>query len=201
MKKVLLLICIITVLALVGCGKRQVVTDPDTLAGTETEATDTAEAGKAGEAGAAGEGAVTSEDISREAETAETAEGTSPLGVGREIFREILDITFEDILFDFDMYDIKPEYRPVLMEISDWLISNEAVILIEGHCDERGTNEYNLALGDRRAKSTRDFLMASGVPSRKIEYLSYGEERPVCTDQGESCWSRNRRAHFTVGTK
>lgn len=204
MKKVLLLICIITVLALVGCGKRQVVTDPDTLAGTETEATDTAEAGKDGDHGAAGEGAVTSQDIGRagEADAAgEAGEGTSPIGVGREIFREILDITFEDILFDFDMYDIKPEYRPVLMEISDWLISNEAVILIEGHCDERGTNEYNLALGDRRAKSTRDFLMASGVPSRKIEYISHGEERPVCTDRAESCWSRNRRAHFTVGTK
>ena len=87
------------------------------------------------------------------------------------------------------------------MEVSDWLIANEAVVLIEGNCDERGTNEYNLALGDRRAKSTRDFLMASGVPSRKIEYISYGEERPVCTEQSESCWAKNRRAHFSVGTK
>ena len=194
MKKVLLLICIIAVLALVGCGKKSVVADSDTLASTGPEAADVADAGKEGDEAAAGEGDVTSEDM---AAAGEADEGTSPLGVGREIE----DVTFEDVHFDFDKYDIKPEYRPVLMETSDWLISNEAVVLIEGHADERGTGEYNLALGDRRAKSTRDFLMASGVPSRKIEYISYGEERPICSEQDESCWAKNRRAHFTVGTK
>ena len=186
MKKVLLLICIITVLALIGCSNRSVVSS-DTLAGSGPEAGDSVD----GTNGTGADGEVISEDM------AMGRDGTSPTGVGREIS----DITFMDIHFDFDEYIIKPEYRPVLMEVSNWLISNEAVLLIEGHCDERGTNEYNLALGDRRAKSTRDFLMASGVPSRKIEYLSYGEERPICTEQNESCWQKNRRSHFSVGTK
>ena len=108
-------------------------------------------------------------------------------------------VNLPDIYFDYDKYNIRPEYRPALMETSNWLLQNEAVVLIEGHCDDRGTNEYNLALGDRRAKATRDFLMASGVPSRKIEYISYGEERPICVEQKESCWSKNRRSHFVVG--
>ena len=197
MKKVLLLICIIAVLALVGCSKKGVVSDTDTLAGTEPKATETADADDAGAqpTDAASEVEVTSEDMDAAGE--EAGEEAAPMGAGQEV----ADITFEDIYFDFDKYDIKSEYRSVLMEVSDWLIANEAVVLIEGNCDERGTNEYNLALGDRRAKSTRDFLMASGVPSRKIEYISYGEERPVCTEQSESCWARNRRAHFSVGTQ
>ena len=73
-----------------------------------------------------------------------------------------------------------------------------AKILIEGHCDDRGTNEYNLALGDRRAKSVRDYLVALGIASNRIETISYGEEEPLCTDQTEECWAKNRRAHFII---
>ena len=125
--------------------------------------------------------------------------GEAPAGSPYEAGREVSDVDLPDIFFDFDRYEIKSEYRQTLMEVSDWLIRNEAVVLIEGHCDDRGTGEYNLALGDRHAKATRDFLMASGVPSRKIEYISYGEERPQCPEQTEACWSTNRRAHFVVG--
>lgn len=106
---------------------------------------------------------------------------------------------FEDILFDFDRYDVKDQYRPVLQSVSAWITKNpKARLSIEGHCDDRGTNEYNLALGDRRAKAVKDFLMSLGVPSGSIETISYGEERPACTEQSEGCWSRNRRAHFVV---
>ncbi|MCK4910910.1 MAG: OmpA family protein, partial [Thermodesulfovibrionales bacterium] len=171
MKKLLLLIMIVSVLGLFGCAQRSFVSGPDTVAPTTQEPTDST--GAPTDAGRIGpDGEVISEDLGTD-----TGAAVSPVGIGREIS----DVEFSDIHFDFDKYDIKPEYRPVLMEISDWLIRNEAVALIEGHCDERGTNEYNLALGDRRAKATRDFLMASGVPSRKIEYISYGEERPLCT--------------------
>ena len=191
MRKLLLLIMVVAVAGLFGCGQRSVVSGPDTLASTTQEATDAS--GEPTEAGRIGpDGEVISEDIGTGA-----ADADSPVGIGREIS----DKDFPDIYFDFDKYDIKPEYRPVLMDLSNWLIRNEAVVLIEGHCDERGTNEYNLALGDRRAKATRDFLMAAGVPSRKIEYISYGEERPLCTEQAESCWSRNRRSNFTIGTR
>jgi peptidoglycan-associated lipoprotein len=106
---------------------------------------------------------------------------------------------FEDIHFDYDMYDIRPETKPILQNIASWLLKNKsAKILIEGHCDERGTNEYNLALGDRRAKAARDYLIALGVASNRIEMLSYGEERPLCTEHTEECWAKNRRAHFVV---
>jgi peptidoglycan-associated lipoprotein len=72
----------------------------------------------------------------------------------------------------------------------------DALILIEGHCDERGTNEYNLALGDRRAKATMDYLAARGVAGARLTTISYGEERPVCAGHTAACWDRNRRAHF-----
>lgn len=106
---------------------------------------------------------------------------------------------FEDVYFDFDKYEIRPEGKPVLKEVSSWLLKNPAAKLsVEGHCDERGTNEYNLALGDRRAKSARDFLIALGIASKRIEIVSYGEEKPQCTEQTEECWAKNRRAHFVV---
>lgn len=106
---------------------------------------------------------------------------------------------FEDIYFDFDEYDIRDDAKSVLDRIASWLLKHDyAKILIEGHCDIRGTNEYNLALGDRRAKSTRDYLVALGVASNRIEMLSYGEEKQLCTDDTEDCWTKNRRAHFVV---
>ena len=97
----------------------------------------------------------------------------------------------------FDKSDIRPDAARTLDTNLDWIKSNPtALILIEGHCNERGTNAYNLALGDRRAKATRDYLMARGVTSERITVISYGEERPVCIERNESCWAKNRRAHF-----
>ncbi|GAB4536543.1 MAG: peptidoglycan-associated lipoprotein Pal [Thermodesulfovibrionia bacterium] len=105
---------------------------------------------------------------------------------------------FKDIYFDFDKYDIRPDALPVLNEIAEWLKKNKANIVIEGHCDERGTNEYNLALGEKRAKAARDYLVTLGIPSSRINTLTYGEERPQCTEHNEDCWQLNRRAHFVV---
>jgi peptidoglycan-associated lipoprotein len=72
------------------------------------------------------------------------------------------------------------------------------MVLIEGHCDERGTNEYNTALGDRRAKATMNYLVSRGVAASRITLISYGEERPVCAQHDGDCWAKNRRAHFMV---
>ncbi|MEW6067628.1 MAG: OmpA family protein [Nitrospirota bacterium] len=107
---------------------------------------------------------------------------------------------FEDIHFDFDRYDIRLDAKPTLKTVADWMLKNPATkILIEGHCCEMGTNEYNLALGDRRAKATRDYLVALGVASGRIEMISYGEEMPFCTEsKAEECLKINRRAHFVV---
>jgi peptidoglycan-associated lipoprotein len=103
----------------------------------------------------------------------------------------------KDIHFDFDKYNIRPGDAKILEEDAKWMKSNpNHLILIEGHADERGTNEYNLALGERRAKSTMNHLVSLGIQASRITIISYGEERPLCTQKNEDCWSKNRRAHF-----
>ncbi len=105
----------------------------------------------------------------------------------------------KDIHFDFDKYDIRPGDAKVLDANATWLKSKpDLLVLIEGHCDERGTNEYNLALGERRAKAAMNYLVSQGVQANRITIISYGEERPLCTEHNESCWARNRRDHFLV---
>jgi len=102
----------------------------------------------------------------------------------------------QDIYFDFDKYDIRPGDAKTLDSNATWLKGNNNLVLIEGHCDERGTNEYNLALGERRAKATMNYLVSQGVQAGRITIISYGEERPICTEHNEACWAKNRRAHF-----
>jgi peptidoglycan-associated lipoprotein len=105
----------------------------------------------------------------------------------------------EHIHFDFDKYDLKPKAMMILDEKASYLREHPEVrVLIEGHCDERGTNEYNLALGDRRANSAKNYLVRSGVAESRITTISYGEEQPLCMEKAESCWWRNRRAQFQV---
>ena len=103
------------------------------------------------------------------------------------------------VYFDFDKYDIRPADAEILRANAEWLKARpEMGVLIQGHADERGTEEYNLALGERRARSARNFLVSQGVAADRIAILSFGEERPVCTEKTEACWSRNRRADFLV---
>jgi peptidoglycan-associated lipoprotein len=104
-----------------------------------------------------------------------------------------------DIHFEFDRYDLGPGERLVLDGHAAWLARHAGtLLLVEGHCDERGTAEYNVSLGERRAKITANYLASRGVASDRITIVSYGEERPVCRGPGEECWSRNRRAHFRI---
>jgi len=104
-----------------------------------------------------------------------------------------------DIQFDFDQYDIRPDAARTLDANAAWLKSNaNHLLLTEGHCDERGTNEYNLALGERRAKSAMNYLVAQGVQAARITIISYGEERPLCSEHNDTCWQQNRRGHFLV---
>jgi peptidoglycan-associated lipoprotein len=105
----------------------------------------------------------------------------------------------KEVYFDFDKYDIRPDDAKTLDTNAAWLKSNaDNLVLIEGHCDERGTNEYNLALGERRAKATMNYLVSQGIQANRITIISYGEERPVCTEHMEACWAKNRRAGFLV---
>jgi peptidoglycan-associated lipoprotein len=102
-----------------------------------------------------------------------------------------------DSYFDFDKADIRPDAREALSQTAQFLRSNPQVrVTIEGHCDERGSTEYNLALGDRRAQATKDFLVSLGVTADRMDTVSYGKERPTCLDHNETCWQQNRRGHF-----
>jgi peptidoglycan-associated lipoprotein len=105
----------------------------------------------------------------------------------------------EDIYFEFDSIRLAPGAQEILTQKAAWLRKNRnAKVTIEGHCDDRGTNEYNLALGEGRAQSARAFLVDLGVKESKLIAISYGEERPVDRGQNEESWARNRRAHFVI---
>jgi len=105
----------------------------------------------------------------------------------------------KDALFDYDKYDIRPDARAALDSVAAWLNKNKNInVLIEGHCDERGTNEYNLALGEKRANATKNYIITRGVAPTRINTISYGEEKPFCTEQNEDCYQKNRRAHFVA---
>ncbi len=104
-----------------------------------------------------------------------------------------------DVFFDFDRSSLRADDQERLKQNAAWLASNTGKrALIEGHCDSRGTSEYNLALGERRASSAKEYLVRLGVAPTRLETVSFGEERPFDTGQGEAAWAKNRRAHFIV---
>jgi peptidoglycan-associated lipoprotein len=106
------------------------------------------------------------------------------------------------IYFDFDSYEIRPVDTKALTRSVQWLKAHpDALLLIEGHADERGTNEYNVALGERRAAASMHYLVSHGIAATRITVVSYGEERSLCREKAERCWSKNRRAHFLVKSR
>ena len=141
----------------------------------------------------AGEGA---RGGSREADTGASSlkqlqEGKSPVTPASS--------PMKDVYFDFDRYDLSADARTILRSNAEWLKNNSgARVEIEGHCDDRGTNEYNLALGAKRAQSAREYLATLGVAGERLSTISYGEEIPVCNEQTEGCWRQNRRARFVI---
>ncbi len=105
----------------------------------------------------------------------------------------------KNVYFGFDRYDLRPDAREMLKANAGWLKENAWTRLeIEGHCDERGTTEYNLALGAKRAQAARDYLVTLGISGERISTVSYGKELPACRDKNEGCWQKNRRARFVV---
>lgn len=112
---------------------------------------------------------------------------------------ELFTREVQDAYFDYDKSDIRPDARTALTKTGDFFKSYPQVrVVIEGHCDERGSTEYNLALGDRRAQAAKDFLVSLGVAADRMQTVSYGKERPFCTGHDEQCWQQNRRGHFVM---
>jgi peptidoglycan-associated lipoprotein len=117
---------------------------------------------------------------------------------------EMLQREGRDAFFDYDKSDIRPDARDALTQDAGLLkriLAQESnfTVVVEGHCDERGSAEYNLALGDRRSTAAKDFLVQLGVAGDRLKTISYGKERPQCTEAAEACWQRNRRAHLSAG--
>lgn len=119
--------------------------------------------------------------------------GDRIVGIGDKVY---------PIYFDFDRSELRKDSRETLSEVAQWMKDNPSVgIRIDGNCDERGSNEYNLALGENRAASAKKYLVYLGVSPDRLETLSYGEEKPSCTESTESCWGANRRDDFTITGK
>lgn len=170
----------LSALVIAGCQKR-VVTKPDESAQQQQQGQQQKDQEK-----------VTEKKLDAKVESVDVTDKGSQYTESRESL-------FSDILFDYDQYEVKDSYKQLGQSVSAWMAKNSnARLSIEGHCDERGTNEYNLALGDRRAKAVKDYLVSLGVASSRIDVISFGEEKPACKEQTEDCWAKNRRAHFTV---
>jgi peptidoglycan-associated lipoprotein len=116
--------------------------------------------------------------------------------ISQQAFQEFQN---QDITFDFDKYDLRTDARGILDRKAAFLNQNSSVrSQIEGHCDERGTNEYNMALGERRANAAKQYLTTAGISTARLSTISYGEERPLDPGHNEAAWARNRRAHFVI---
>jgi peptidoglycan-associated lipoprotein len=145
------------------------------------------------------EEAVQEEDIKTDADSDAAQAALEEEALAREKANAKAMFVNEDIYFDYDDSSLNDMDREILKKKADWLNSNPDVsVVIEGHCDERGTTEYNLALGDRRAESVRSYLIDLGIDSARLEKISYGEEMPAVQGSNEEAWAKNRRAHFTI---
>ncbi|MEN8199276.1 MAG: peptidoglycan-associated lipoprotein Pal [Thermodesulfobacteriota bacterium] len=183
-----------------GCSKKSVIPPEDT-SGELSGGTDInypsadssySEAGLAGEESMDGSGGQSLGNLSINSETGEQSEEYKRTH-GRS------SMAFSPIYFDFDQARISADMQPVLTANADYMKESPGTaIVIEGNCDERGTNEYNLALGERRAINAKEYMVNLGVDSARIRTVSYGEERPLFSDQSEQDWSQNRRADFIV---
>jgi peptidoglycan-associated lipoprotein len=180
-------------LVLMGCPKKTVMKDEPSVKKEEAAATK-AEADRIAKER---EAKVREETAKKELEKSLVAKKEP--GIEGVVFESSL---LKDVYFDFDKYDIRPADAAILKENAALLKKYANIkIQIEGHCDERGTNEYNLALGERRANSTKNYLMTLGVSPGRISTISYGEEKPLDPGHSEEAWAKNRRAHTIITGK
>jgi peptidoglycan-associated lipoprotein len=184
-KSLALMFCAIVVLSL-SCAHKQAVVAPQPSPAAKTEAVPPS-----------GTTVVQPEPT---ISAAEHPEGTVTAGELPSSLEELNKAGYlKDTFFDTDKSELKPDARDILAADASWLKGHPTVkILIEGHCDERNTEDYNLALGWRRANNAKAYLVMLGVPADQIVAISYGEERPFATCHNETCWSQNRRAHFVI---
>ncbi|KPJ77321.1 MAG: hypothetical protein AMJ54_08430 [Deltaproteobacteria bacterium SG8_13] len=180
----------VALLITIGCAKKTIVTEPY---GGSSYPADT---GQQTAAGTGAAGSDQSQDV-REESLEEAGGRSRMLSAAAAAERE--EFENQDILFEFDSAVLSEAAQEILRSKARWLQANtDANVIIEGHCDDRGTNEYNLALGEKRALNTRNFLVTLGVDPSRLSTVSYGEERPLETGPTEEARAKNRRAHFVI---
>jgi peptidoglycan-associated lipoprotein len=186
-------------LVLTGCPKKTVVKEEPSMKKAEEPAVAEREKAATLEAEKAAREKEEEARRAKEKEFEKTLVAKKEPGISGEVFESTM---LKDIRFDFDKYDIRPRDAEILKENAAVLLKNSNVkIQIEGHCDERGTNVYNLALGERRASAAKKYLLSLGIPGDQVSTISYGEERPFDPGHDEEAWAKNRRAHFIVLSK
>lgn len=188
-----LLVVIPGLLFTVSCAKKQVVTAESSAAATQQQAAEDASAAAKQEEMAKEQAAQT------EADKAAAMQAIKDDAAAREAKMQRMAFENENIYFDFDSAQLTPMAQDVLVRKADWLRANPTVsVLIQGNCDERGTAEYNLALGERRAVSAMNFLVDLGISASRLNTISYGEERPADPRSNEEAWAKNRRDEFVI---
>lgn len=141
----------------------------------------------------------TTETIAPPQDNRDTSGPAVPTGPVEGSIEHFVQTAGDRVFYGYDRHDLTPEARDTLRRQAAWLASySDARILVAGNCDERGTREYNLALGARRASAARDYLVSQGVDPSRISTVSYGKERPTCRESGEACWAVNRNAITTI---
>ncbi|ACV68868.1 peptidoglycan-associated lipoprotein Pal [Desulfohalobium retbaense] len=188
------LVFTVALLLSAGCAKKQLDTQAGEMGGTETTMQDSQDMGPDG-TGQDGMDMETS--VSEEPKDVDEWEAKESSGAAEE--EKALSNLREEIYFDFDSFELKPDARDVLQDKAALLDDNPGYkMIIEGHCDERGTQEYNLALGERRARAAYEFLILLGIDANRLQIVSYGEERPAVEGSNEAAWAKNRRCEFKI---
>lgn len=172
-KLVLIAVAVLMIASLIGCAQKQVAAPPEQPTAKPSEETKK------------------TESVTEKQPTVRPEEVT---GAQKE-----LGISVNDVHFAFDKYDLDDNAKVILKDLAGVLTSNKnAKVIIEGNCDDRGTKEYNIALGEKRATAAKQFLISLGIPSARIDTVSYGKEKQICSDSTEDCWAKNRRDHFVL---
>jgi peptidoglycan-associated lipoprotein len=188
--------CLVVVAFLAGCAKKQA-----DLTRISAPVAAPAGAGAAPATAAPGSGGTPATGTSRTTASAPTGTAVAAGGPATrpKPGEYVESAALADIHFDFDRYEVREADRSILDRHAAWLKERaDTLILVEGHCDERGTPEYNLSLGERRAKTTADYLVSRGIATSRITIISYGEQRPPCREDSDACRAASRRAHFLV---
>jgi peptidoglycan-associated lipoprotein len=196
-----ILVMALTVVFIVGCGANKEVLKEDgaktqAMSAPAAESKPEAKAAPAEKADGKTQFTVVEPAVEGAAKEAPAKKAETAVVAAKDLYE------LADVRFDYDKFNLKDDARAILKKHADWLNSKKDVmIVVEGHCDERGTAEYNLALGERRANAAAKFLTDMGIDAKRIKTLSYGEELPLDKGHDEAAWARNRRAHFDASGK